>query len=66
MTDPIRIRSGWDVVSGRDGCTLFFAGEVVDAFPSLDGAANGRRWAREANAQLASCLAGAPTRGGQQ
>lgn len=57
MAAPINIRAGWDITSHMDGFALWFDGALVDVFPTLDGAANGRRMAREANAILAACLA---------
>ncbi len=53
MTAPPRL----DVRVHRDGAALWFAGEIVDVFPTLHGADQAWRAARWANAELTATLA---------
>lgn len=63
MGAPITIRAGFVLTAHIDGFAIWFDGELVDVFPTYDGAVNGLRLAREAQGMLAACLAHQPDTG---
>lgn len=63
MAREITIRAGFTLTACLDGYRVWFEGEPVADFPTYDGAVDGLRLAREAQGQLAACLAHQPDNG---
>jgi hypothetical protein len=50
-----------DLTATYDGFAIWYAGEVVESFPTFDGAACGYRAAEQANRMLEALISPAPT-----